>query len=342
MTKPKKVVTRRGVGYKFWYTDATGKRTSKTVYCSLKEAEKLMAKIEAKKSLIEAGIAPAPSSRVTLQVVVDRYLENGEKSKAFETIKRERKVFNPLLAVMGNVSLSKITTDMLEDHINQRLANGITPAGAGLELRHIKALFSKQVKTGKLVKNPVSGISPPKQVLKPIRFLTKDEVKTLLKKIDNKDFKDLILGYLNTGARRGETLSPNFTWDHVQFGLDRVKIEGKGDKVRYVPMNAVLREILERRKAAGKSTPFDFSYSWTFKKLAKYYEAAEIDNANVHTLRKTFGSLLLQQGEDIFKVSKLLGHSSVVVTQNHYADILKDDLTNSVSQLESLFDTDDD
>jgi integrase/recombinase XerD len=341
MTEPKKVVTRRGVGYKFWYTDATGKRTSKTVYCSLKKAKELMAKIEAKKSLIEAGIAPAPATKVTLQKVVDRYLENAEKSKADETIKRERKVFNPLLAKHGDVPLNQITTDQIEDHINQRLKGGVSPAGVGLEFRTIKAMFSKQVKKGKLIRNPALGISPPKVEPKAIRFLTEAEVTKLLKKVDDKDFKDLIVGYLNTGARRSEILSPNFTWDHVQFGLDRVKIEGKGDKVRYVPMNAVLRAILERRKAAGKSTPFDFSYSWTFKKLAKYYEAAGIENANVHTLRKTFGSLLLQQGEDIFRVSKLLGHSSVIVTQNHYADILKEDLANSVSRLESIFDTDD-
>ena len=44
-----------------------------------------------------------------------------------------------------------------------------------------------------------------------------------------------------------------------------------------------------------------------------------------HTLRKTCGSLLVQNGVDIYRVSKWLGHSSVSVTEQHYIDLLKKD-----------------
>ncbi len=340
MASIQKVETRKGTGYRIQVTELDKTRTTMTVYVSRKEAEEIARKLEVKKSLIKSGLAAPPASRKPLREVVDGYLENGEQTKAYSTVVRERKAFKPLLATYGDIPLRNITADHIENHVGARLKEGVTPQGVACELRHIKALFSKQVKMGRLVKSPAGGISPPKFQQKAIRFLSKEEVEKLLEKVDDEDFKDLVLGYLNTGARRSEILKPNFTWDSVQFDLNRVKIEGKGDKVRYVPMTATLRAVLEKRRDAEKASPFDFSYSWVFKKLAKYYEDAEIENANVHTLRKTFGSLLLQQGEDIFRVSKLLGHSSVMVTQNHYADILQDDLATSVMSLDKVFSSD--
>ena len=38
-----------------------------------------------------------------------------------------------------------------------------------------------------------------------------------------------------------------------------------------------------------------------------------------HVLRHTFGTRWLQAGGDIYKLSKILGHSSVAVTEQHYA-----------------------
>ena len=42
-----------------------------------------------------------------------------------------------------------------------------------------------------------------------------------------------------------------------------------------------------------------------------------IPDANLHTLRKTAGARLIQKGVDIYRVSKFLGHSSVIVTEKH-------------------------
>ena len=68
----------------------------------------------------------------------------------------------------------------------------------------------------------------------------------------------------------------------------------------------------------------------------KYYEKAKIKKANIHTFRRTFGSLLVQQGVSIFTVSKLLGHSSVTVTETHYAHLVDANLRDGVEALESI------
>jgi len=51
-------------------------------------------------------------------------------------------------------------------------------------------------------------------------------------------------------------------------------------------------------------------------------------------LRKTFGSLLIQKNlADIFMISKLLGHSSVRVTESHYVELLKENVEKPVEGL---------
>ena len=50
-------------------------------------------------------------------------------------------------------------------------------------------------------------------------------------------------------------------------------------------------------------------------------------------LRHTFGTRWLQAGGDIYKLSKILGHSSVAVTEQHYAHLLKEDLVAASEQV---------
>ena len=72
-------------------------------------------------------------------------------------------------------------------------------------------------------------------------------------------------------------------------------------------------------------------------RLRDYYRAASIENANLHTLRKTFGSLLIQEGyADIYKVSKLLGHSSVKVTERHNIHLIDENYQSCINELDRV------
>ena len=59
--------------------------------------------------------------------------------------------------------------------------------------------------------------------------------------------------------------------------------------------------------------------SYKFKKEVR---RLGIKNARFHDLRRTFGLNLIKQGMSIYKVSKLLGHTSVRTTEQHYAPLL--------------------
>ena len=67
--------------------------------------------------------------------------------------------------------------------------------------------------------------------------------------------------------------------------------------------------------------------------LAEGAVRADMPNITPHALRHTFGTRWLQAGGDIYKLSKILGHSSVAVTEGHYAHLLKDDLVAASRQI---------
>jgi integrase len=60
---------------------------------------------------------------------------------------------------------------------------------------------------------------------------------------------------------------------------------------------------------------------------------AKIPRITPHALRHTFGTRWLQAGGDIYKLSRILGHSSAAVTEAHYAHLLKDDLVAASRQV---------
>lgn len=95
---------------------------------------------------------------------------------------------------------------------------------------------------------------------------------------------------------------------------------------RILYFDTELREILIKRRDLGVEYPFSFKPSFVTHRIAEYYKQAGIKNANLHTLRKTFGSLILQHNKeadaDIYKVSELLGHSTIKTTEKHYVNLL--------------------
>jgi len=67
--------------------------------------------------------------------------------------------------------------------------------------------------------------------------------------------------------------------------------------------------------------------------LADGSARAKVPPVTPHALRHTFGTRWLQAGGDIYKLSKILGHSSVAVTEQHYAHLLKEDLVAASQQV---------
>lgn len=320
----------------------TRKYVRKVVWCNRKDAEKIVKKIESDIALGQFNIKSEYAIQYMWTQLVQKYIKYSRANKSLKTTKREKYVLDAFSEFLkADEYLTQITSVMIENYRDARINKKLSPATVSIEIRILKTVFNKSIDWIMLTHNPVNGVRLPKSDIIKIRFLRKEEIKRLIKVIQedsNIEFLDLVFAYLHTGARRIELLKPLFGWENVNFNDKKIIIQGlKGTNKRYLPMNKTLENILTVRKEKGLKYPFDFSPDFVSHKIAKYYKVAEIKGANLHSLRKTFGSLLLQNKKaDLLTVSKLLGHASIRTTEKYYVDLLDENYRDSVEGLEEI------
>lgn len=118
---------------------------------------------------------------------------------------------------------------------------------------------------------------------------------------------------LFTGCRRGEILA--LTPEDI--GEDEITVRAvttKTQKVRVIPIVQPLRPWL-------KAIPLGISFEGLKTTFRRARESAKMPHVTFHDLRRSCGTLMIEAGVDIYVVSKLLGHSSVAVTQTRYAHL---------------------
>ena len=343
MATIKKVENKRGLAYKIGFMHPeTKKWTTKRVRCSYKDALRIKAEIEKDLAYGRLGMKNPTLRRLFWSQLKSKYLKYGKRNKSPKTVAREKiilKNFDSFLE--GDIPADKITSKTIDRFKEKRMLDGISPSTVSIECRCLRALFYKAIEWDLLKKNPVKGITLPKIEEVTVRFLRIDEIGKLINVIrsdKNINFLRLVISYLNTGARRNELLQPLFSWENVDFNENKILIHGiKRQNRRYIPMNKTLRNIFKDLKKENLSIPFDFKPDFIIHKIAKYYKLAKIEGANTHSLRKTFGSLLIQNKKaDIYTVSKLLGHASVKTTEKYYIDLVGENYQAAVDGLDDI------
>jgi site-specific recombinase XerD len=192
-----------------------------------------------------------------------------------------------------------------------------------------------------LAQNPAKSVKKLKEARGKIRFLSKDEVRTLLQAAESR-VQPLIEVLLHTGLRRDEVI--HLTWADVDLKNRVLSVQSKDGwhpkdyETRHIPMTVRLVQVLESVPRNGESyiftnregKPLDPGVlTHDFTKLIR---KAGIKNASLHTLRHTFASHLIMSGADLYTVQKLLGHSSIKTTEI-YAHLAPDYLRSAVEKL---------
>jgi len=301
-------------------------------------AEKLLNKIVAEVDEILAGLKAPPEKTIRLSDAFEGYIKHLESiNRSPATIYRYRYSFIAFRKFFSKDSkLHQITRKDIERFRLER-AKECTNTGINIDLRHLKAFFSWCYGMEYVNRSPFVGIKI-ETAGKPVRFLSSDEIRALYDVLEDEPVtKDLISFYLLSGARAKEILHPRFTWSNVN--QDEITLIGKRNKIRHVSLNDTMKGILESRMHLKH--PFPYKYDFVYDRIVRIaYDKAGILDADVHTLRKTAGALLIQAGVDIYRVSKFLGHGSVTVTEKHYVDLLKQDYQDISAILESQIKSD--
>ena len=320
------------------YYDINHKRHVKSFH-DHKAAKEFKLSIEYKKSRIRAGIDAPLQLNLKFDEMKDEYLTIVDGQKKPKTIAREKTVFRTLRLFIPNERIRNISASTIRQYVHYRIDDcKVSPATVNAELRTLKSFFNILIAHDYVQVKPIMSVKLLAVENKEPQTFSDDEIEKLLKEVDDPNYLDLIQMYLHTGARRAELLLPNFTWENIDFKGKMIRLRGKFDKERLVPLDRKAFDILHKRKYQQKlEYPFNFNYDYMYKKIKKYITDAGIPDGTLHGLRRTFGSKLVQSGVDIYIVSKLLGHSSVKVTEQAYIHLLDSNLKDSVSILDGVW-----
>ena len=131
-----------------------------------------------------------------------------------------------------------------------------------------------------------------------------------------------------TGLRRGEIVA--LEAEDVQRDIITVRAGNtKTLKMRTVPIIPAVRPWL-------KMVPLGLDVEGVKSGFRRAREKAGMPQVQFRDLRRSCGSLLVQQGVDIFVVAKILGHSSVRVTEEHYAHLQVKQMRAGLNKLQDL------
>jgi integrase/recombinase XerC len=185
----------------------------------------------------------------------------------------------------------------------------------------------------KVEANPMLKIAGPKNKSKLPVFVREKEMESLFEIMDSdKSFKGLrdrlvILMFYLTGMRRAELLSLKDA--DVDFSLKRIKVTGKRNKQRIIPMgmelmDAVREYVSERRAsfAVCSESLFvgDDGLPLTVGEVTRIVKdnLAKVTTnkkRTPHVLRHSFATALLNADADLPSIQKLLGHESLKTTE---------------------------
>ena len=211
---------------------------------------------------------------------------------------------------------------------------GAAPSTVARKLAAIRGLFDFMVRSERLSQNPADLVSSPKREESLPKVLSAEQVRLLLERIPSRsplELRDramLELAY-SCGLRCEEIV--NLDFDSLDFESEQLRVRGKGEKERQLPVGEpaqkALRRYTERARHALTVDPAEralflskngrrLSNSDVTRRLELWVrEAALAAGVSPHSLRHSFATHLLEGGADLRTIQELLGHSSISTTQ---------------------------
>ncbi len=265
-------------------------------------------------------------------------VERGVSANTLSNYRRDVHRYLDWLEAAGRTDLDDVTAAMLEDYVADLRRGGegrkgLAASSASRALVVARGLHKFAVSEGAVAADVAAGVSPPKLGEKLPDTLSIAEVGTLLDACPTdtptqlRD-KALLEVLYATGARISEVLA--LVVDDIAETRDFIKVTGKGDKQRIVPVGGAAQRALEaylvRARPAlstGKTHAVFLNKrggalsrqsAWTIIKDAAARAGIDKD-ISPHTMRHSFATHLLEGGADVRTVQELLGHASVTTTQ---------------------------
>lgn len=258
---------------------------------------------------------------------------------------RDIKRFAEFAGQQSLVSLLDATPALVRFYAGSLFRNGLSGRSIRRELSALRGLYAYLIREGIAQANPALGISAPKSTDVLPEFLDVDQIARLLTIAPDsilaiRDRAILELFY-SSGLRLSELA--NLVMTDIDWGQASVRVLGKGNKTRVVPVGrmamSALREWLKVRADCGTATTeLSLFVGQSGRPLGVRAIQLRVDywakkmgldsKVHPHMFRHSFASHLLESSGDLRAVQELLGHVDISSTQiythldfQHLADV---------------------
>jgi integrase/recombinase XerC len=229
---------------------------------------------------------------------------------------------------------TSIDHHLIRNWIVELIETGHSARTTNRKISSLKTYFRYLLKEGIVAVNPVNKVLTPKSEKRLPVFINENQMDHLLDDIEfGDDFSGLrnrviIETFYNTGARLAELINLKVT--DVDISQQLMKVLGKRNKERIIPMNGNYSVLLEKYFQAREIEFPDDKNEWMFLTKAgkKVYPrliyrvvnrflsmVTTSDKKSPHVLRHTFATHMLNQGADLNAIKELLGHANLSATE---------------------------
>ncbi len=240
--------------------------------------------------------------------------------------------------IQENHSLTSVTEVghfQIRAWIVELMDKGVSARSINRKLSCLKSLFKFLRTRGFIENNPMLKVVAPKVGKRLPHYVSEQGMEQLKEQVT---FKPSYSGerdrcimelFYGTGIRQSELI--NLKLNDIDHSARLIKVLGKGNKERLVPLHPDLYSLLEkyikeRQSAFYEAPQKDYLFltdkgEYLYPKLVynivkrNLSAVTTIEQRSPHVLRHTFATHLSNNGADIKAVKELLGHSSLAATQ---------------------------
>ncbi len=204
----------------------------------------------------------------------------------------------------------------------------------------LKAMINALIKHDKYNgRNPAAKVSMPRLPRNKPRYIAPNEEQIIRAEVIKHDkLWPFYYVALHTGMRLGEVA--HIKARDVSLHSNTIFLpETKNGRSRHVPMSPNLKSFIREQMEGKKADDYVLGDTthWTVSDwFSEITRNLGYPNVTFHSLRHTFIQRLLAAGEPIYKVSKLVGHSSVEVTEGTYGHLSQQDLQGTLNRIDTL------
>ena len=235
---------------------------------------------------------------------------------------------------MGGMAFREIGPVVVRSWLASLKEAGLSSRSVNRKISSLRSFYKYQLRMGVVAQTPMTAIIAPKSARRLPVFVERRAMEELFGEVRFEDSWEgrtdrLLLALLyQTGIRLSELIG--LKEGQVDAGNRTIKVLGKGNKERVIPVSGELAEAVrdyqERKRVVLESPDTEVLlvgpkgrklYPRYVQRAVRAYlaQVTTLDKKSPHVLRHTFATHMMNEGAELNSVKELLGHASLAATQ---------------------------